>query len=143
MAIGFGEHDAQAFAISIFGIPLDGFAKDSVIEIEPNEDNRKNVTGADGHIESAKMADESATVKVHLMRTSVSHKALRAVYKADRNTRGGATVGPFIMRDTINGMEETSERAWIARRPDYAIGSEVGEVVWTFTLAKWVSNDPA
>jgi hypothetical protein len=142
MAIGYGEHDARQFAIVVSGILLDGFGADSVISIEPNSDFRSHIVGADGHVVSNKMADESAVATVTLLQTSQAHRSLLALYNSDRNARGGAGVGAFEMRDLINGDVDSSERCWIQRRPNREIGKEAKEYEWKFILAKWEQSTP-
>lgn len=143
MAIGYGEHDARHFAISVAGILLDGFGEDAVISIEPNSDHRTHVVGADGHVVSSKLADQSAIATVTLLETSSAHRALLALYNSDRNSRGGAGVGAFEMRDLINGDVDSSEKCWIQRRPNRVIAKEASEYEWKFILGKWESSFPA
>lgn len=142
MTIGYGEHDARQFAVVVAGILLDGFGEDSVISIEPNSDHRTHVVGADGHVVSSMLADESAIVTVTLLQTSSAHRALLALYKTDRNTPGGGGVGAFEMRDLVNGDVDSSERCWIQRRPNREIGKEAGEYEWKFILGKWEQSFP-
>lgn len=142
MAIGFGEHDVRAHKISVAGIPIEGFA-DDVITITPTSDHRTTTTGADGHVVSAKNADEGATVKLSIMRNTASSRALWALVALDRAALGGAGVGAFEMRDVINGQVESSERCWIQARPEVTIGKEAPTEEWTLRLAKWRTTVPA
>lgn len=142
MGIGIGEHDARQFAITFCGVLLDGFGEDDVITIEPNADHRSLVVGADGHAVSSKLSDKSAIATLTLMQTSSAHRALLALLALDEATPGGSAVGPFEMKDLINGDVDSSEVAWIMRRPDRAIAKEAGEYEWKFLLAKWEQSFP-
>lgn len=140
---GFGEHDAKRFAITMCGIILSGFGKDSVITIEPNADHRSSTTGADGYTVSSKLNDESAVVTVTLLETTAAHRSLLALYNLDRTSPGGAGIGAFEMRDLINGDVDSSHKAWIMRRPDRKVGPEAAEYEWKFGLARWEQSFPA
>lgn len=143
MSAGHGEHDASRYAITMCGIILSGFGKDSVISIVPTADHRASTTGLDGYTVSSQLNDESAEVTVTLLETTASHRALLALYNLDKATRGGAGVGAFEMRDLINGDVDSSAKAWIKRRPDRKVGGEAAEYEWQFGLAKWEQSFPA
>lgn len=140
MAIGYGEHDARHFAVSIFGILMDGFGEDAMVSIEPNSDHRVHKVSADGHVVSAKISDKSAIATLTLMETSSSHRALLAMYALDDATPGGAAVGGFEMKDLVNGDVDSSERCWIMRRPNRVASKEIPEYEWKFILGRWESS---
>lgn len=139
----FGEHDAAQIDIILAGHRAEGFAPDSVITIAPNADHRSTKVGADGLVVSSKMNDETAEVTLTLLKTSATHRYLKALYRIDRSTPGGAGVGAFFMRDRLTGEEDSSEVFWIKRRPDRKIEAEASEVEWKLTLGKWVEKDEA
>lgn len=143
MTIGYGEHDAAQHALTIAGIPITGFAKESGIAIEPNSPHRAIYVGMDGLVVSSKLADRSATATIKLMAKSKAHRQLLALYVLDANTPGGAGVGGFELNDIVNGMVESSERCWIQTRPTLEVGPEEGEVEWKFLLGHWDTSFPA
>lgn len=143
MSIGYGEHDASRFAISMCGIILSGFGKDSAITIEPNADHREGVVGVDGHAVSSQLNDKSAVVTCTLMETAPAHRALLALYNLDQATRGGAGTGVFEMRDLTNGDVDSSQVANIMRRPDRKVAGSASEYEWKFWLARWETSVPA
>ena len=143
MAGGHGEWAPGAIALSIFNISISGFGEDSAVTITPNSDHRSHKVSLDGaRVVSAKMNDRSAILKVTLMETSPSHRALLGIYRTDQASPGGAGAGGFEMRDLVNGDVESSETCWIKRRPERVVGKEVPEYEWEFILADWQSSHP-
>lgn len=140
--IGFGEHDAAGYKLSIANIPIEGYAPDTAIKIEPNADHRSHRVGVTGDVVSSKSNDRSAIATITLMKTSKAHRALLALLALDQATPGGAGVGPFELRDLIDGITESSPLCWIKRRPDMTVGGEDPDFEWKFILASWTSDVP-
>lgn len=137
MAIGTGEFDPSAYAALIAGIKLEGFGEESALKITPKKEHRTAKQGLDRRVVSAKTNSTMADLEVTLIETSPAHRKLLALLALDDATPGGAGVGRFDLTDLVNGINESSDKCWIAKRPERVIGAEVPEYVWTFLLSNW------
>lgn len=138
--IGTGEFDPSAYAILIAGIKCEGFGEESVLKITPKKEHRTATQGLDRRVVSAKTNSTMAELELTLIETSPTHRKLLALLALDAATPGGAGVGRFDMTDLVNGINEGSDKIWIAKRPDRVVGAEVPEYVWTFILSDWQSE---
>lgn len=114
----------------IFGfIQLSGYAPDSFVTIEYNNDAWKLAVGASGEATRSQSNDMSAKITVRIQPGALSNTLLTGFFQADRFTRKGAL--PMIVTDLGTGTTHTGT-AWIVKLPkkEYAMESQVLE--WVF-----------
>lgn len=74
-------YDARDVVVTIDGQYITGFAEESKISIEKNEDNIEPAVGVDGIVHYGINADGTAECTMHLMSTSPSLELLRDLAK--------------------------------------------------------------
>lgn len=75
-------YDARDVVVTLDGQYITGFAEETKVSIEKNEDNIEPVVGVDGNVHYGTNADGTATCTIHLMSTSPSLELLRELAKA-------------------------------------------------------------
>lgn len=115
----------------VFGpVVLSGFAEDSFVTVEFEEDLWTKQVGADGHVTRSKTNNATARVTVRLAQTSSSNDLLSAIAEADRQTNQG--VFPLMVKDGSGRSLHVAEGAWIVRSPNAEFAREAGVREWVF-----------
>jgi hypothetical protein len=126
-------YDPAQHSISFGGNILTGFASDSLVEIEQDNDTFTYTTSADGPGARARVRDESVTIRVRLLKTSMSNDILSALWEADKLR--GVGIREFVVKD-LAGANTFSGDAWIQKPPTMAVGAEIDNYEWTLRCAK-------
>lgn len=126
-------YDPAQHAISFAGNILSGFAEDSLVEIEQDNDTFSYTPSADGPGARARNRDEQVTITVRLLKTSMSNDILSALHAADKLK--GAGIGLFALKD-LAGATTFSGNAWVQKPPNIVIGTEIDTYEWTLKCAK-------
>lgn len=124
------HYDPDQVQTLFTGIPLEGFAEDSMIDIEWSEAAFKLVKGVDGQVTRSKVLGRIATVTVHLLQSSRSNGVLTGIHTQDLLSPGGAGVGPFMCRDGNGASLFVTDEAWIEGFPTIAYGGQAGPRDW-------------
>lgn len=115
----------------VFGpVVLEGFAPDSLVAVEYEEDLWTKQVGADGHVARSKTNNATARVTVRLMQTSMSNDMLSAIAQLDRHANEG--VFPLMIKDNSGRSLHVAESAWITRPPNSEYAREAGTREWAF-----------
>ncbi|MCK5603150.1 DUF3277 family protein [Candidatus Pacearchaeota archaeon] len=116
----------------IFGIlELQGYADgDDVVDIDPDTEQFTKLVGAKGDVARSQTNDNSCTVTVKLLQTSLSNKELTRLFNIDRETGAGAA--PMIINDKETGETYTINNAWIQKIPKVTRGQGVNQMEWVF-----------
>lgn len=134
--MGFKVYDSNEVKISVAGIPvIGGFADGEFVSIVRETEAFNDVVGTDGEVTRSKTNDARATVTITLMQTADVNLALSVLHNADKNTAGGAGVGPLLIED-LNGVTlHESPQCWINTEPDVTYAREAGERAWPIRCA--------
>lgn len=112
------------------GIPIDGFAPDTFIAWERNNDSFNLSVGSGGRGARAASSDRSGRVTITLMATAPENGALAAIQQLDENTGDG--VGPLAVKD-LSGLDAlAAATAWLVRPADGEMSNEIGTREWIF-----------
>ena len=133
--------DPRAYAISLAGIQLDGWADGDFMNIENESDSFTDVVGTDGEVTRMRVLDERATVTFTTQQSSPVNDTLSALLRLDKLAMNGAGVGAFSMRDLNGTSSYFAEHAWIAKRPAAGFGREVKMREWKIRCADMDAND--
>ena len=116
----------------IFGIlELQGYADgDDVVKIDPDANLFEKIVGAKGDVARSQTNDNSCTISVKLLQTSVSNKELTALFVADRES--GAGTAPMIINDKETGETFIINNAWIQKAPSVSRGQNINAMEWIF-----------
>lgn len=117
-------------SFSFAGYDINGFAPDTHIEAEFNEDHSTPVVGNDGTTARALNANHSGTVRLRLLATSPSNQTLSAL--ANKDKIDGSGVGPILIKDNSGESLAAGTGAFILKAPMLSLGSEVAVNEWTF-----------
>lgn len=125
--------DPALHTISFKGNILDDFGPDSLVTIEPDNDAFTYQPGSTGPGTRSRNRDESHTIRVFLLKTSLSNDVLSAIHEGDKLRGDGG--GEFVVKDLQGGTSFVGE-AWIQRAPPIEVASTAGVSEWVFRCAK-------
>lgn len=114
----------------VFGdIILGGFPKGDALSITFNEDGFAEVVGVDGEHARIMLNDNSATVVVTLLQTSLTNTKLSRAYTEDRKT--GRNRKDITIKDARGDTDLKGSKAYIKKMVDGSWGNEVKVRAWT------------
>lgn len=115
-------------------IPISGYASDTFIEVERDEDGFTTYTGALGDVCRTRSLNLTGKITVTLMATAPINSLLAAAAQEDELT--GTGFGPIQLKDLSGGMFAEGAESWVMKRPKIERGKESGTVQWVFAVAK-------
>ena len=122
-------YDPKKVIILLGGVPITGYADGTFVQIDPNGDAFTKKVGADGEVARELSNDNTHTIQITLMQTSLSNIYLRTVMKVDRAT--GLGMLPLAFTD-LNTMEEKFwPQAWVSVEPATGRAKETTDTQWT------------
>lgn len=128
------RYDPKDIIVTLAGAPMEGFAEGTFVNAERTNDSFQTVVGADGEGARAKSNDQSGTVTVTLMQTSLSNDILSAQLTLDELQGDG--VFPLLIKD-LNGLTIiAAESAYIQKPPAAGYGRELEDRVWVIATPK-------
>lgn len=136
------SYDASEVSLSFLSMLFTGdtgggFGEGDFLTVEPESEDWKAKTGADGEVARAKTNNRNATLTLKTLQTSRINSMLSAARKRDLAAGSGAGVGELELRDRSSGTTLASTpTAWIVGMPNIVRGSEIGEVEWKIFLAQ-------
>lgn len=120
--------DPKLVVVSFLAQPITGFAEDTFIEAEFNEDAFTLTMGADGTAARSMNANQSGIITITLLHTSPSNRILDAAANLDRLSRTG--LGTFLAK-SLTGVEQiNANNCWVKKKPKIEFGKTVKERVW-------------
>jgi hypothetical protein len=130
----FNNYSPDRVSFAFRGISITtGYAENTFIEAERNEDGFKMYVGALGDVTRTRILDHTGKVQLTLMAASPFNDLLNAV--ASEDEQFGLAFGPLQIMDHSGGTEVHSVNAWIQRKPKIERAKEAGTVVWMFACA--------
>lgn len=115
------------------GILIQGYAKDTFIEVERNEDSFTTYVGSLGDVCRTKNLNRTGKITVTLMASAPVNDLLSARCNLDEDT--GLEYGPIQVTDLSSTMRCDGAEAWIMKRPKVERAQESGTVQWVFEVA--------
>jgi len=106
------------------------------IEIEPASEKNKMDIGADGSGQHTLLADDSATVKVTLLKTSPFNAVLQAAYDLQSSTSAlwGQNIGTVV--DTARGDTTVLQVGAFHHKPKLVYKKSAEFMEWNFDFVK-------
>lgn len=124
-------YDPKKVTVIYDGMVITGFADDTMIEAEKNEDNITPYVGVLGEVSIAINADNTGTVTMSLANTSPFIKILADKARAN-------TIAPLSIIDmNQNGVNVGGTEAIIIKAPNVTIGKEVESQEVQFFVADY------
>ena len=116
------------------GMVITGFAEDSMVQAEKNEDNMIPHVGVLGEVSVAINADNTGTVTLSLASTSPFIKILADKARAN-------TIAPLsVVNMNKYGVNVGGTQAFIIKAPDVSIGKEVESQDVQFFVADYTTD---
>lgn len=134
----FKTYSPDHVILTFHGIIINGYANDTFIEVERDEDTFMKYTGALGDVARSKNLNKGGKVTVTLMATAPINDFLANTALADENTvltSPDQFYGPLQIKDLAGKMECFAEIAWISKWPKIDRAKESGTVQWVFDCA--------
>jgi len=122
-------YDAKKVIVALGGVPIGGYADGSFVKVTANSERWTRKVGADGEVNRSRSNDNTSTVDLTLLQTSLSNAYLTTVEKADALT--GLGMLPLLITDTNTGKSRFWPQAWIVKTPDDERAKETTDIAWT------------
>jgi hypothetical protein len=125
------------------GRTMTGYMDGTFIKVQKTSDDYSMHVGADGEGARIESADESGSVTLTLMQTSLSNDVLSDLRARDK--AGDPTGhGPLLIKDLNGATLISAAEAWIRRPPDGELSNDKGSRDWIFDstalLIKFAGN---
>lgn len=131
--MGVNTYDPGKIIVSVAGITLSGYAKDSMVEADREADTFSKETGITGEVARVRSRNKSGEIKISLMQTSTTNDMLSMIHAVDEAT--GAGIVPIGITDLGGGTTLVSGEAWIRKLPPVTMKKEVETREWIFDCA--------
>lgn len=125
-------YDFKKVLALVGGVPMQGFADGTGIEVELDDDLWVIVTGADGETARARRHGLVATMKLTFMQTSPSNDVLSGLVLVDILENAG--VVPVLVKDVLGSSVFFSARGFVKKPAGSSFGKEVGNREWSLVL---------
>lgn len=126
--------DPSLYVVTFRGIPIEGFATDSFINVAYNADTWSVHIGGKGEVTRVLNPDETATITLTLSQASPSNDMLSTIATTDRNNKNG--YGALLIKDLNGTTVYKCATAWIVKLPDSAFGSTHQDRAWAIYCEK-------
>lgn len=124
------QYDPKALVVTLGPVLVSGFAPDTFLAVEKNNDTFSLQIGADGEATRTRSRDNSGKVTVTLMQGAAANDLLQAVHELDRVTPAGAGTQPLLVKDLFGRTLFAAERAWIVKPAPSEFAAEAGTREW-------------
>jgi hypothetical protein len=125
------SYDPKKVVVTFGGVPISGYTDGDFIEVAPNDaDGFKKQVGADGEVGRSQSNDNTHSVTITLMQSSMSNAHFHSIRTADKIS--GRTILPLSITDMNGASLQFWQEAWIKGDPTWGYGKEMKERQWTF-----------
>lgn len=123
--------DPNKVTLIFDGQVITGFADDTLVQAEKNEDNVTPYVGVKGEVSRAINANKTGTITISLATTSPFIRILSQKATVD-------TIAPISMIDmNDDGINIGGTESWITKAPNINLGKEVDAVEVQFFVADY------
>ena len=122
------KYNAAEMTVTFGAVLVSGFAPDTFVSVESDEDAFQKQVGADGEGVRTRTNNNGGFVTMTLMQSSATNDLFSALHNADRLT--GAGVGPLLIQDQNGTTLVEAAKAWIRRFPTAEYGREASTREW-------------
>lgn len=126
-----GLFDINKFIVILGGIEINGFAKDSFVKVEQNEDTMTDDEGIDGEIAVVATNRHKCTVTLQILQSSLSNDILSGFQIAKQ-------LIPLLIKDLKGTTVFGAEYAWIKKPSVLDYGSEPKIREWAVNAAPYI-----
>jgi len=127
-----GSFSPNDISVIVNGIPLDGFADGTFVNVAYNSDAATMVEGADGSPAIAfKRGARGATITLTCLQTSLGNNVLNGFLQAQKFAGSGAATVSVTIRNNQGGELVSMPRGVFMKEPDVSYAAEIGNREWT------------
>lgn len=132
MAALLGSYSPNDISVIVNGLPLEGFAEGTFVNVEYNSDAATMVEGADGSPAIAfKRGMRGATITFTCLQTSLANNYLNALLQSQKFSASGAATLSVTIRNNQGGELHSMPRGVFNKEPAAAFAAEIGSREWT------------
>jgi hypothetical protein len=121
-------YDPKKILVSFRGIPLTGFAPDTFVSVDRNEDAFTLVVGSDGETTRTQNRNRSGTVTLTLMSGSQSNSLMAAI--AARDEQSGDGTGEVLVKELNGATLVSGKTAWVRKVPTVEFAKDDTTRTW-------------
>jgi hypothetical protein len=135
-----GTFDVNKFIVVFGAFSIEGYAKDSMIDVAFKENRINSDQGVDGEVTRVITGKKLATITIKLMQSSLSNDMLSSIFNAD--TLGNIPL-PLIIKDLKGTTVFSAVAAWIEKYSDCTFGSDAQIREWSIAapLDAWIGGN--
>lgn len=122
------NYDPAKLSVVCGGIPIHGFAEDTMFDIEFEDDQYNESSDIRGNITRVKVNKNSATLTLHILQNSSSNDVFNSFIEADRLSNSG--VFPVIIKDEEGNTIFACSAAYVKGISKASYGSENNTREW-------------
>ena len=122
-------YDPNQLSVVFGGSPISGFAEDTMLEIEHEDQLFKFKSDVHGNVSRTKINKDLTKITLTLTRDSYSNNTLNSFVEMDRLTNGG--VFPIIIKDPNGVTMFACTHACVSSRPKISYGGDEKNREWT------------
>lgn len=132
-------YDPASVIVSFGPNVMSGFADDTMVRVERDEDTFTKKVGVDGECTRTRNMNRCGSITVMLMATSAANLVLSALHNIDELSPNGASILPILVKDTKGNTLHTALSAWIRKPPVSETAKEVGTREWVLDTGPMVN----
>lgn len=126
--------DPKDANVMVRSIALTGFAEDTFIEAEKEEERFIAHVGAQGEVSRSKNANPLGKITVTLKASSPSNYYLNQLAHSDE------TFPVFVVDRNVGNAMAGGTECWIEKPPALSWGKEEGDIEWVFIVADYTQK---
>ena len=124
------SYDAKEVTVIIGVILVQGFAPDTKVVVDRDEDAFTKRTGTDGDTTRSKSNNKGGSFEITLEQSSPTNALFTALADLDEAT--GKGIVPGMVKDNSGNSVHSTRACWVKKRPTATYGAESTDRVWVF-----------
>ena len=126
-------YSADEVIVMVDGVPIQGGAEDTFVEIEYDEQDFEKSYGARGQVSRTRNLADGGTITITVKQTDVDDIVhLESIGDLDRGTRSNTV--SISVKDVRNGEITLGRSCWLQQRPNRDYAADEGEREFTFDV---------
>ncbi len=126
-------YSPEDVAVTVGPALITGFAEDSFISCEREEDSFTKTVGCDGTVTRTRNPNRSGSITITLSQSSPANDVLAAA--AMKDEIDGSGVVPVMVKDS-NGTTIVAGRGWVKKPANVEFGKAAGNREWVLDVDK-------
>ena len=133
------RYDPAQVIVTYAGYKLEGYGKDTFVEVARNSPTYTTLAGAQGHAVAVKSADRTGYIQVTLLQTSMTNQVLSGLFNTSDLTPGGIAK-PITVTDALGTTLCFCGAALIEKPADVRFAASHQERTWKFLCGVLLMN---